>query len=446
MKEITTIDNPQSLQNLCEIIIAEAKKLGASQSEVSITTTKGFSVSAHNGDVESVEYNQDKFIELTVYFGKRSGSASLSDIRLASIKSAVEAACHIAKYTDEDHASGLAEKDELGFNYPSIQLAYPWNITVTQAIEMVCECERIGMAQDKRILNAEACDLSTHENWEVYANSHGFFGCYPHTRHEISCILVAKGKKDMQRDFNYTVAIDPELLDSIDSIAKKAASRTINRLDARSIASTKSPVIYVAEEARSLIGHFAGAISGSHIYRKSSFLLDHLGKRIFPEGIHITEEPHLPKALGSSPFDDDGVMTRANTFIEDGILSSYSLDVYSARKLGMKTTADSGGVHNLCISTGNKDLKTLIQTMGKGLVITELMGQGVNGVTGDYSRGASGYWVENGEIQFPVQEVTVAGKLKDMYGHIVEIGNDIDTRGNVRTGSILISEMSIAGN
>ncbi len=295
-------------------------------------------------------------------------------------------------------------------------------------------------------MSAEEATVATGEVVYVYANSNGFIGHYPLTRHEISCVLVGKDGDEMQRDYSYTVASDPALLESVSHVAKEAAERTVRRLGARRLPTMKAPVIYVAEEARGLLGHFAAAISGGSIYRKSSFLVDHLDKKIFPDFMHMQEQPHIPHGLGSSPFDDDGVATRANVFIENGILRTYTLGVYSARKLGMKTTGNSGGMHNLVVKTGDKNLSALIKTMGRGLLITEMMGNGVNLVTGDYSRGVGGFWVENGEIQFPVSEVTVAGKLQDMYARIKEVGNDVDMRGNIRTGSILIDEMMIAGS
>ncbi|OGT57480.1 MAG: metalloprotease PmbA [Gammaproteobacteria bacterium RIFCSPHIGHO2_12_FULL_43_28] len=424
----------------------EAKRLGAHQAEIDIAANKGFSVVARSGDVETVEYNQDKVIEVTVYFGKRSGSASLSDVRPEAIKQAVEAAVHIAKYTDEDPAAGLADKDELAFNYPKLSLAHHWPITVEKAIELAIQCEREALQQDKRIMSAESVSVSTVDAYSLYANSLGFIGGYPETRHDISCVLVAKEGDDMQRDYSYTTAGNPTQLESISHIAKEAAERVVRRLGAKRIATAKVPVIFYNEEARGLLGSFVAAISGGNLYRKASFLLDHLNKCIFPSFVHLQEFPLLPDALGSAPFDADGVATRENVFIDGGILQSYALGVYSARKLGMKTTANAGGLHNLTIRPGNKDLAGLLKTMGKGLLITEMMGSGANLVTGDYSRGAAGFWVEHGEIQYPVHEITVAGKLQDMFAHMVDVGSDVDVRGNIRTGSILIEEMMVAGS
>lgn len=433
------------LQNIASTILSEAAKRGADQAEVSISANQGFTVTAREGEVETIEYQQDKGIDVVVYFGKRLGAASLSDIRHEAICAAVDAACHIAKFTGEDPASGLADKSELAFNYPDLHLAYPWSISVEAAAKLACECEREALQYDKRIISAESADVATLHGHEVYANSQGFSGQYSYTRHELSCVLVAKEGEDMQRDYSYTISADPSRLESASTIAKDAAERTVKRLGARRLKTMKAPVIFSAEVARGLLGHFNAAIQGGSIYRKSSFLVDHLDKKIFPDFVNIAEQPHLPLGLGSVAFDDDGVMTRPNVFIEAGVLRSYALGIYSARKLGMKTTGNSGGTHNLTIQSGEKDLKGLLNSIDKGLLVTEVMGQGVNLITGDYSRGASGFWVENGVIQYPVHEITVAGRLQDMYAHIAEVGTDIDFRGGILTGSILIEEMMIAG-
>lgn len=447
MKELElSVMNTSQLQAVSQDILQEAKRLGADQAEVAITANKGFSVTAREGDVETVEYNQDKVIEITVYFGKRSGSASISDISKEAIHAAASAACHIAKFTDEDPASGIASKEELAFHYLPLDLAFPWPISVKEAIALACQCEQEALSYDKRIMIAEETSVGTLQAFDLYANTNGFSGFYPYTRHEISCVLVAKQGDEMQRDYSYTVSPDPSHLQSVSQVAKQAAENTVKRLGARRLATQKAPVIFIAEEARGLLGTFASAIAGANLYRKSSFLLDHLDQQIFPEFVQIVEHPHLIRGLGSTPFDNDGVATRSNVFIENGTLRSYALDVYSARKLGMKTTGNAGGMHNLTIKSGNKSLNELIKIMGKGLIVTEMMGQGANLLTGDYSRGVGGFWVENGEIQYPVHEVTVAGKLQDIYMHMVEIGKDVDVKGNIRTGSILIEEMMIAGD
>lgn len=448
MTDITKTDffNTTSLALLMTAVLQEAERQGATSAEVDVAVNKGFSVSVRLGEVETVEYNQDKAVQVTVYFGKRSGSASLSDVRPEAIRSAVQAACNIARFTDEDEFAGLADKSLLAVNYPPLDLYYPWQISVPEAIEMALQCESIALKKDKRIVNSEGASLGTVEVWHGYANSNGFMGISPVTRHEMSAALIAKQGEEMQRDYSYTVACESSLLDNIEMVADKAVERTVRRLGARQLATCRVPVIFAAEEARSLLGHFLSAISGGNLYRKSSFLLDHLGKNIFPKHVKIDERPFLAKKLGSASFDDDGVATRNNVFIEEGILKSYCLGVYSARKLGMQTTGNAGGVHNLFINTSQKDLPALLKTMGKGLLITEMMGNGVNIVTGDYSRGVSGLWVENGEIQYPVEEITVAGRLQDMYANLVEVGSDVDARGNIQTGSILLEEMMVAGN
>lgn len=437
---------PEYWQNLALDILREAEMLGASGAEVEVSVGKGFSVSSRLGEVETVEYNQGKNIDLTVYFGKRIGTAALSDCRWESIQAAVQAACHIARYTQEDPCAGLAEPALLAYHYPELQMNFPWTLSVDEAIEMACACEKESLARDKRIVNSEGVTVSTGEGWYLYANSEQFKGHYSSSNHSISSVLVAKQGEEMQRDYSYTASCDPALLWPCSKLAAEAAEKTLRRLGARRLSTRKAPVIFIAEEARGLLGTFLSAIAGGNLYRKSSFLLNQLGQAIFPSFVRLEEQPHLLKGAGTCPFDDDGVLTRANVFVEDGILQSYSLGVYSARQLGMQTTGNSGGVHNLIISPGQLDLSGLLKKMQTGLLLTEVMGPGVNLVTGDYSRGASGFWVEQGEIQYPVQEITIAGNLREMYKRIVDIGTDVDVRGNVRTGSILIEEMMIAGD
>ncbi|HSW92815.1 MAG TPA: metalloprotease PmbA [Gammaproteobacteria bacterium] len=439
-------NHPERLKNVVEDVLKEAIRQGASGAEVDIGLNKGFSVTSRMGDVESVEYNQDKIIEMTVYFGKRTGAASLSDLRPDAIQSAVKAACNIARFGDQDECAGLAPKDRLAFDYPELNLSFPWAISVEEAIALTRECEGIALSSDKRIQNSEGASLSTTAGWHAYGNTEGFIGVQAATRHDISCALIAKEGEDMQRDYNYTVSCDPALLESIEWVANTAVQKTIRRLNARQLSTRKVPVIFIAEEARGLLGHFVAAISGGNLYRKSSFLVDHLGKAVFPSHIQLDERPHLMKSLGSASFDDNGVATRPNIFIENGLLRSYCLGVYSARKLGMETTGNAGGVHNLFINTGTKDLSALLKTMDTGLLVTDLMGQGINLVTGDYSRGAAGFWVEGGTIQYPVEEITIAGNLRDIYANLVEVGADVDQRGNIQTGSILIESMTVAGD
>ncbi|HEX2548884.1 MAG TPA: metalloprotease PmbA, partial [Gammaproteobacteria bacterium] len=444
MKEmIENTFTSESLKIMVNKILDEAKRQGATHAEVDIHTHKGFTVTVRKGDVETIEYHQDKNIGVTVYMGKRGGAASLSDLRPEAIQSAVNAACNIARFTDEDPYSGLADKNLLAFQYPEIHLDFPWELTVPDAIQLAKECESIALAKDKRIQNSEGATISTSRVINAYGNSQGFVGAFPVTRHEISCVLIANQNNEMQRDYYYTVAADKALLDSIQTVATLAAERTVRRLGGKRLTTRRVPVIFAAEESRGLLGLFVSSISGSNLYRKSSFLVDHLGKKVFPDNIQIHENPFLEKALGSSPFDDDGVATKKNVFIKDGVLQNYVLGVYSARKLGMETTGNAGGVHNLMISTSDKNFSELLKTMGSGLLVTELMGQGVNLTNGDYSRGVAGFWVENGEICYPVEEITIAGNLRDMFGGIVHVGNDIDKRGNIQTGSILIDQMMV---
>lgn len=445
MNDIAIMYSESELRNIAQAVIQEAKKLGADEAEVSVAANKGFSVSVHNKDVEHIEYNQNKIIDIQVMFGKRTGSASVTDINKASWQKAVEAACHIAKFTDNDPDSGIALPDELAFNYPELELAKHWPITVSDAIRLATLCESVALSADKRIMNVEEVQLSTSEAWYVYANSNGFVGAYPDSHHELTCVLVAKENKEMQRDYSYTIASDPGQLLSPEQVAKEAVDKTIKRLGARSLPTMKAPVIFQAEVARSFIGHFAAAIKGAALYRKASFLYGHLDEKIFPDFINVQEFPHIPFGLGSAPFDDDGVLTKNNIFVEDGILRQYALGVYSARKLKMQSTGNAGGFHNLTIKTGNDSFEELIKKMNKGLIVTELMGQGVNLTTGNYSRGAGGFWVEHGEIQYPVHEITIAGFLPSLYKNIAAIANDVDYRGNLLTGSILVNEMMIAG-
>lgn len=447
MEELIQVNlNLETLNTLVANVLQKVTQQGVTNAEVDVAVNKGFTVTVRKGEPESIEYHQDKIMNITVYMGQRMGAASLSDLRPEAIQSAIQAACNIARYTDEDPYSGLPEKNQLAFNYPKLPLAYPWSISVEQAIELARECEALALAEDKRITNSEGVTITTSEALNIQGNTLGFIGSYPLTRHEISCLLIATQGEEMQRDYSYSIACDPQLLTSIKDIAKDAVARSVRRLGARKLTTRQVPVIFAAEEARGFLGHFVAAISGGNLYRKMSFLLDHLGQRIFPSFITLDERPHLPKGLGSAPFDDDGIATQPKAFVKDGLLQSYCLGVYSARKLGMQSTGNAGGMHNLFVSTGNKSLAELLKTMDTGLLVTELMGQGVNLITGDYSRGASGFWVEKGIIQYPVEEITIAGNLKQMYSQIVEIGSDIDVRGNIQTGSILVENMTVAGN
>lgn len=426
-------------------LLDQAAGKGATSAEAGISVDNGLSVTVRLGDVETLEYHRDQGLGITVYFGQRKGTASTSDFSAESVAATVEAACNIARYTSEDDCAGLAAADRMASDFPDLDLNHPWDIDAEHAIEIMRRCEAAARETDARISNSEGATLSSHQGLRVYGNSHGFFGGYPSTRHSMSCSMIGEEQGTMQRDYWYTVSRKQEELQNAEDVGRIAAERTLRRLGARPVATREVPVIFAAELAGGFFGHFIGAIRGSNLYRKSSFLVDRLDSVVFPEFMHIHEEPLLPQGLGSAPFDSEGVATAPRDLIVDGVLRGYVLDSYSARKLGMETTGNAGGVHNLCIDSGELDFSGLMREMGTGFLVTELMGHGINMVTGDYSRGAAGFWVENGEIQFPVEEVTIAGNLQDMFRQIVAVGSDVDLRGNTRSGSVLIENMTIAG-
>ncbi len=436
------------LSNIVSDALAQARKLGATQAEADVSLQKGLTTTVRLGEVETVEYQRDRGMGVTVYFGKRKGSASTADLSPRAVAETVEKACDIARYTAEDDCSGLADPEELARNIPDLDLDHPWDIAPEQAVECARISEAAGRAVDSRITNSEGATVGSHRGVRVYGNSLGFLGGFPSTSHSISCVLLAQADDDMQRDYWYSSARDAHDLESAEDIGRKAGVRAIARLKARKLATQKAPVLFAPEVARGLIGHFLGAIRGSSQYRKSSFLLGAAGQQVFPSFLELRERPHILKGLGSSPFDSEGVSTRDRDLVRDGVLQGYVLGSYSARKLGLKTTGNAGGTHNLLVESKNGGLPTeeLLKQLGTGLLVTELMGQGVNGVTGDYSRGASGFWVEKGVMTYPVHEITIAGNLKDMYKNIAAIGSDVDLRGSVRVGSILVSEMTIAGD
>jgi PmbA protein len=447
MQEVDGTRIPE-LKSIVSESLQLARKLGATQAEADVSLQKGLTTTVRLGEVETVEYQRDRGMGITVYFGKRKGSASTADLSPRAVAETVEKACDIARYTAEDECSGLADPEELARDIPDLDLDHPWDLPPEQAVETARECEAAGRVVDPRITNSEGASVSSHRGVRVYGNSHGFLEGFPSTSHSVSCVLLAQSGDDMQRDYWYATARDARELESSESIGRKAGERALARLGSRKIATQKARVLFAPEVARGLIGHFLGAIRGSSQYRKSSFLLGAAGQQLFPSFVEIRERPHIKKALGSSPFDGEGVATRDRELVQDGVLQGYVLGSYSARKLGLKTTGNAGGTHNLLVEpkTGGMEIGALMRELGTGLLVTDLMGQGVNGVTGDYSRGASGYWVENGVQSFPVHEITIAGNLKDMYRNIAAIGNDVDVRGGVRVGSILISEMTIAGD
>lgn len=434
------------LQEQVEAIIAEARRQGASACEVAVSLEQGLSTSVRQREVETVEFNRDQGFGITLYLGQRKGSASTSASGAEAIRETVAAALAIAQHTSEDEASGLADASVMAGNLPTLDLYHPWDISPQASIDLALACEAAAFDADPSIRNADGSQVSTHQGCRVYGNSHGFIGGYASTRHSLSCVMIAEKDGQMQRDYWYDVNREGHLLASPEVIGRKAAQRAASRLGARPVPTCEVPVLFAADLAGGLFGSFLSAVSGGNLYRKSSFLEGSMGQLLFPEWLTLDERPHMPRALGSAGFDGDGLATYAKPFVEGGRVVSYVLSTYSGRKLGMPSTANSGGVHNLFVTHGNEDQAALIRRMGRGLLVTELMGSGLNMVTGDYSRGAAGYWVEHGEIQFPVQEVTIAGNMKDMFRQIVAIGSDVEQRGNTRTGSVLIERMTVAGS
>ncbi|MGE3665687.1 MAG: metalloprotease PmbA, partial [Steroidobacteraceae bacterium] len=427
--------------------LEEARRLGATQAVVDANLQQGLSVYVRLGEVDTVEYQRDRGLGVTVFVGQRKGSASTADLTPAAVGATVAKACTIARYTAEDPYAGLADPGALATRIPDLDLDHAWDIEPVDAVELARRCEAAGRAVDARITNSEGASVSTHRGVHVYGNSLGFLGGFPSSSHSVSCALVAQAGHDMQRDYWYAAARDPGELGEIELIGRRAGERAIARLGARRMGTRRAPVLFVPEVARGLFGHLVAAVRGGSQYRRSSFLLDAAGQQVLPAFIQVRERPHIPKALASSPFDAEGVATHDRELVAGGVLQGYVLGSYAARKLGLKSTGNAGGVHNLLVETDREafSFDALVARMGAGLVVTELMGQGVNGVTGDYSRGATGFWVEGGAIAFPVEEVTIAGNLRDMYRAIDAVGSDVDLRGTVRTGSILVGEMTIAG-
>jgi PmbA protein len=434
------------LESIIERALQEARARGASQAEAAVSQDTGLSVGVRLGEVETLEHQRDRSMGITVYFGQRKGSASTADFSTEAVSATVAKACSIARFTAEDASSGLADAALMERAPQDLDLSHPWNVTADRAIEIAKSCEAAALGFDSRINNSEGASVGTHQGLHVYGNTHGFVGGYPTTSHTLSCVVLAGTGEDMQRDYWYTSSRDWHDLQDPESVGRESARRTIARLGPRKISTRRAPVLFVPELARGLIGHFIAAIRGSSQYRQASFLLNSAGQQVFPANLSIAERPHLPKAMASAPFDDEGVATRDRELVAAGELTGYILSSYSARKLGLQTTGNAGGSHNLIVApTVTGGVPAMLSRLGTGLLLTELMGQGVNTVTGDYSRGAAGFWVENGEIQFPVAEVTIAGNLRSMFLGVAAVGDDIDARGGVRVGSILVQEMTIAG-
>ncbi len=443
----TALKSTEELRALMEDILTRAKKKGATDAAVGVSIDNGFSVDVRMGSVETVAFSEDKNLGITVFIGNAKGSASTSDTSSAALDAMVTAAYEIAKVSAPDPCFGLPEPEAKREGDLDLDLDHAWSITPTEAIEQALACEARALSLDAQIVNSDGVGISTYRFCVGHADTQGFVGLMHASRHNLSCSLIAKTSQtsQMQRDYDYTTARSPNDMISWEDLAKSAVARTVSRLGARKLKTQKAPVLFSSRLTGGFIGSFISAVSGSHLYRKNSFLLDSIGHSIFPEIVQMYERPWLLRGLGSALFDGEGVATRPNVIIEDGILQQYILSSYSARKLGLKTTANQGGVFNLTVDATAGDLADLLKQMDTGLFVTELMGQGVNILTGDYSRGASGFWVEKGEIQYPVEEITIAGNLKHMFQHIVSIGTDVNPNSATHCGSILIDEMMIAG-
>ena len=426
--------------------LAEAESTGASQADADASLQQGLTATVRLGEIDTLEYHRDRGLSVTLYFGKAKGSASTADLSPTAVRETVLKAAAIARHTAEDPCAGLPDREDLAREIPDLDLHHPWQIEPEQAVALARECEAAGLAIDARLKNSEGATLTTHSGVRVYGNSLGFLAGLASTSHSLSCALLAQEGSDMQRDYWYTVARNPVALEPAPLVGRRAAERALARLAARRLSTRRAPVLFSAELARGLFGHFMGAIRGPSQYRRASFLLDAAGQSVFPSFIDVVERPHIRQGLASSPFDAEGVATRDRELVRAGVLQGYVLGTYSARKLGLKTTGNAGGIHNLLVSSGQTgSFEELLTRMGTGLYVTELMGQGINGVTGDYSRGASGFWVEGGSIAYPVHELTIAGNLRQMLEQIVAVGSDVDLKGAIQTGSVLLAEMTIAG-
>ena len=438
----------QELREVSELTLKLAKKYGATATDLSMSKGSGLSVEIHMGNVDKLEYHRDQGLSLSVYIGQHQGAASTGDLSPQAIEDTVKAACNIAKFTGEDKYAGLADANLMASDTADLDLYHPWDLEAEKAIEIAKDCEQVALDYDKRIINSDGSSISTYSGVSLIANSHGFTGVIPSSRHSISCSVIGQepGTEDMQRDYWYSSSRLNEKLESAKNVGREAAERTLKRLNSQQISTRQANVLYSPQMARSIVGHFTGAIAGGAQYRKATFLLDSVDDKVFPDFIRLHEQPHIPQAFGSRYYDKEGVVTKNRDIVTDGIVQSYIMSSYSARQLGLQTTANSGGTHNLTLDSTGQNFDEMLKLLGTGFLVTELIGSGVNSMTGDYSRGAAGFWVENGEIQYPVDEVTVAGNLKDMFKNIVAVGNDVDYRGGTRTGSILIEGMTIAGS
>ena len=434
------------LKAIVSDVLTLARERGATQAETEVSEGFGHSVSVRLGDTETIEYHRDKGIGVTVYLGQAKGHASTGDFSRQALIDTVEAALNIARYTAADATAGLAEPDTLATSFPDLDLYHPWQVTVEESIELARRCEEAARGADPRISNSEGASLSTQAMQFAYGNSHGFLAGFPTTRHSLSCAVIAGEGDAMQRDYWYDSRRNVTEMDSADVIGRMAGERTVRRLGGRQIPTCQAPVLFEAPIAASLIGHFVQAVSGASLYRKASFLVDSLGQQVFSPIFNLREQPLLARGQASTAFDDEGVATLTRDVVKNGVVEGYFLGSYSARKLGMRSTGNAGGAHNLVLNSTGEDFEALLKKLDRGLLVTELMGQGVNGVTGDYSRGAAGFWVENGRIQYPVEEITIAGNLRDIFRGISAVGTDVLQRSSRLTGSILVDNMTIAGN
>jgi PmbA protein len=432
-------------QALADNILQSAATKGATAAEVSIEKGTGLSVEVRMGEVEKLQYHRDQGASLTVYFGHKKGFASSGDLSPQALQDTLDAACRIARYTAEDEFNGLAGAELMAADIPELDLYHPWALNADQGIELALQAETIAREQDTRIINSDGAGVDSYAGLGIYANSHGFRGVSSSTRHSLSCSLVAQEGDSMQRDYWYSTSCVPDQLESAEAIGLQAAERTVRRLHGRSLSTREVPVLFVPELARGLIGHLVGALGGGAQYRKASFLLDSAGQQAFPAFIQLQERPHLKRALGSRAYDSEGVATTDRDIVLDGKIQDYFLSSYSARKLGRQTTGSAGGSGNLLLADTGVSVQEILAQMGTGLMVTELIGHGINSITGDYSRGAAGFWVENGEILYPVEEITIAGNLKDMFMAIQAVGNDVDRRGRIQAGSVLVGKMMVAG-